>query len=298
MKLRLNGIHSILNQNSVVEPLARARGAYIEIVNLLMDNGIGIIQLVRRKSSYMTLLVLFLVIIIIKSLSSNSIIKRRGKSGELSARSELLLLDTEKYKIFNDITVVNGNVMTQIDHVVVSIYGIFVIETKNYSGLITGEERSNRWTQHLVKRKVGFRNPIYQNYGHIKVLEETLKLENRMFISIIAFTNKVKLSILSDTHVIHIINLKDVIISYKDEVLSSEEVKKICEELQNIKDKTTSQNIKRHQMFVRRKRREYIESIRVNICPRCKGKLIIRRGKYGAFYGCSNFPKCRFVKSL
>ena len=33
-----------------------------------------------------------------------------------------------------------------------------------------------------------------------------------------------------------------------------------------------------------------------NICPRCGGRLVLREGKYGPFYGCENYPKCRFKK--
>lgn len=37
--------HCILNQNSVVHPLARAKGAYMDIIKELMDNEVGIHQL-------------------------------------------------------------------------------------------------------------------------------------------------------------------------------------------------------------------------------------------------------------
>ncbi|RXT00976.1 hypothetical protein EIZ39_25765 [Ammoniphilus sp. CFH 90114] len=32
------------------------------------------------------------------------------------------------------------------------------------------------------------------------------------------------------------------------------------------------------------------------ICPRCEGELLERTGKHGSFYGCSNYPKCRYTK--
>ena len=38
------------------------------------------------------------------------------------------------------------------------------------------------------------------------------------------------------------------------------------------------------------------EKIDNNICPRCGGKLVLRNGKYGDFYGCENYPKCKFIK--
>lgn len=34
----------------------------------------------------------------------------------------------------------------------------------------------------------------------------------------------------------------------------------------------------------------------IEVCPRCGGSLVERSGKYGKFFGCSNYPKCRFIK--
>jgi len=31
------------------------------------------------------------------------------------------------------------------------------------------------------------------------------------------------------------------------------------------------------------------------LCPKCGGKLVERTGKFGPFYGCSNFPKCKYT---
>ena len=33
-------------------------------------------------------------------------------------------------------------------------------------------------------------------------------------------------------------------------------------------------------------------------CSRCDGSLIKRRGQFSMFYGCSNYPKCRFTKKI
>ena len=48
--------------------------------------------------------------------------------------------------------------------------------------------------------------------------------------------------------------------------------------------------------------KEHIENIKKTqveikqgICPRCGGKLVERNGQYGTFYGCSNYPRCKFI---
>jgi len=34
------------------------------------------------------------------------------------------------------------------------------------------------------------------------------------------------------------------------------------------------------------------------VCPKCGGNLVERIGKYGKFYGCSNYPKCQYTKNI
>ena len=97
---------------------------------------------------------------------------------------------------------------SQIDHVVVSNYGIFVIETKNYKGWILGNEYDDYWTQIIFKRKEKLRNPIKQNFGHIRALEEHLKeFIGVKSISIVVFTTKADLKVKTQTDVVYTVNL-------------------------------------------------------------------------------------------
>ena len=93
--------------------------------------------------------------------------KIKGYIGEKQVSKRLRKLNKRKYKVLNNVLLKTANGSTQIDHVVISIYGIFVIETKNYKGLIFGSENDENWTQVIYKNKGKFRNPIKQNYGHV-----------------------------------------------------------------------------------------------------------------------------------
>ncbi len=74
--------------------------------------------------------------------------------------------------MLNDLTLPDGEgATTQIDHLLLSPFGVFVIETKNYKGWIFGSERQKQWTQKIYKKSFKFQNPIHQNYKHMKVLE-------------------------------------------------------------------------------------------------------------------------------
>lgn len=103
--------------------------------------------------------------------------KFKGKMGEKVIQFQHKhFLDNEQYVLFNDCTLpTSDGLTTQIDHILVSCFGVFVIETKNYKGWIYGGEHQKMWTQTLYKNKYKFQNPIHQNYKHIKVLEALLQ---------------------------------------------------------------------------------------------------------------------------
>ncbi|KAA0915307.1 nuclease-related domain-containing protein [Psychrobacter sp. ANT_WB68] len=105
-----------------------------------------------------------------------------------------LKLEKDVYHRLNNITLplANGG-STQIDHIIVSVYGIFVIETKNYKGWIFGNEKQRQWTQVIMGRKYKFQNPLHQNYLHIKTLADLLELELSYFHPMIAFIGECEL---------------------------------------------------------------------------------------------------------
>ena len=150
----------------------------------------------------------------------------KGKLGEKSVAKKLKKLDKHKYKVINDVILKTSRGTSQIDHLVVSNYGIFVIETKNYQGWIVGSENTANWQQIIYNKKNFFRNPIKQNYGHIKAIEENLKLNNKIkYISIIVFMNGCDLKVNTTTPVLYEHDLLKQIYKYKKQLLLEEEVK-------------------------------------------------------------------------
>lgn len=112
----------------------------------------------------------------------------RGRLGENWAAFELEGLDGSIYELYHDLylTRTDGQGTAQIDHIVLSPYGIFVIETKNLSGWIYGREREPRWTQVLAGGiKNTFQNPLHQNYCHTEALRCHLNLPKELFLSVI-----------------------------------------------------------------------------------------------------------------
>ena len=91
--------------------------------------------------------------------------KIKGEIGESFVRGELNKLDKTNYIVLNDILLLSEGSLktTQIDHVLISVYGVFCIETKNYKGWIFGNARHKYWTQVIYHRKQKFYNPLWQN---------------------------------------------------------------------------------------------------------------------------------------
>ena len=142
--------------------------------------------------------------------------KFRGFMGEFWVKLELEKLPKDKYIILNDIMIKDEHGTHQIDYLVLSHFGIFVIEMKNYYGLIKGKEFDNKWCQFLGKTKNYFVNPLHQNYGHIKSLSNLLKLDDKYFISIICFSNQAKIDVKSNSTVTQVDYLKNDILKYKE----------------------------------------------------------------------------------
>jgi restriction system protein len=69
----------------------------------------------------------------------------------------------------------------------VSPFGVFVIETKNYKGWILGDEKQRQWTQQIYRKKNRFQNPLHQNQLHVRALMDFLALPESAFRSVIFF---------------------------------------------------------------------------------------------------------------
>lgn len=211
-------------------------------------------------------------------MSLTSLVK--GVVGELMGNlAGKLFLDNQTYRSLNNVTLNTSNGTTQIDHVIASRYGIFVIEAKNYQGWIFGGERQAEWTQSFPGgKKFKFQNPLRQNYRHIKALSEFLGLPEDRFHSVVMFWGESEFK----TEMPHNVMSSGytAYIKSKSEVLfSDEEVAQIVEALQTgrlptglLKGLAT--------------RRQHLDSLRerhqsTTRCPKCGAELLERVVKSG-----------------
>lgn len=224
----------------------------------------------------------------------------KGRMGEYQVKSTLKKLDIEKYIVLNDLFIANEKgETTQIDHVVISVYGIFVIETKNYKGWITGNKDSLYWKQTIYKRKEKLFNPIKQNKAHINKLKELLnEYPDVPFISIVAFSNGSTFKFDTPYGVMHISDVLKFILSYEKPVITFDEVEIISEIINKAKIEPTREAKAEHIKRIKTEKTLRESKIENDICPYCDGELVLRKSQYGEFKGCRNYPKCKFTYNL
>ncbi|MBN1524316.1 MAG: NERD domain-containing protein [Spirochaetales bacterium] len=246
---------------------------------------------------YIFLFLFIIVAVIILKIKAPVI---KGAFGEFKVKWYLNKLDGEEYIVLNDLLLKTSHGTSQIDHVVVSPYGIYVIEVKNYKGWIHGHEKSEYWTQSIYKTKYIFRNPIKQNRAHINALKEILSDFKRVpCYSIVVFAGSAELiNVENVTPVIYSHELYNTIIELRESPdLSIDQVSAITKKLHDatVEDAATKSE---HIHQVQNAPYERSQNEKTKVCPWCKGMLIPRHGKYGTFIGCTNYPECMYTRNV
>lgn len=235
---------------------------------------------------------------------------QKGKRGENLIYQELCRLPVG-YHILNDAIFRTERGTTQIDHLVVSKYGIFAIETKNYRGVIYGDDNKQEWKQVIVTRvryknkwwkvykyvtKNTFYNPVKQACGHAVELKKNIAdIVDVPVIPIVVFVGSADISnVKTNRIVLYASQLNNAISSFRNVVLSEEQIYAIKERI-NQRNVRAIVDDSTHKKNVRNVANKVNNTINSGICPRCNGKLVYRQGRYGSYYSCSNYPNCKFT---
>lgn len=112
----------------------------------------------------------------------------KGTMGEARVgRLLATMLERNRYTVLNSLTLPRNGGTVQIDHVVISKFGIFVIDTVFMRGWISGAEFQDRWKQHRLKRFTRFQNPLHLNQLKLQALARLLQLPESRFYSVVVF---------------------------------------------------------------------------------------------------------------
>jgi restriction system protein len=159
-------------------------------------------------------------------------------------------LPADTYVPIHDVTLLSihasSSDTTQIDHIFVSKYGIFVVETKNYKGWIFGNEKQALWTQKLYKKSYRFQNPLRQNYKHQKALQALLDIPLEKIHSVIAFMGEAIFKTPMPKNVTRGGGYVGYIKSFRDVVFSDDEVRGLVAKIEKVRLKAGRATNKRH----------------------------------------------------
>ena len=196
----------------------------------------------------------------------------------------------------------------EIDLLFITRKGIFVIESKNYSGIITGTDLEKQWTAVMFSkndmRKFLFYNPVMQNVNHVKSLRRILDEPNVPMFSFIVFSDRCSISGVTtsadNTYVCNLSQLNkliDTIWNQNLDALTELQVSSIAAQLEPL-TKVSTEVKEKHIASVSDK-----YGTNKEICPKCGGILVRRIAKTGRsagreFLGCSNYPNCRFTRNI
>ncbi len=255
---------------------------------------------------FVLLALIAIIVIIFIYLSSPP----KGNVGEnrVSSKAKSFTRKNIESESFDNVILKTPDGTTQIDHIIISIYGIFVIETKDYMGWIFGDEHQKNWTQSLIgprkfsvfgrrysSIKYKFQNPLRQNYKHIKAVQKFFNVNMNKIFSIIVFTGDSEFKSKMPDNVIELHELPSYLNSYKDQIITTQTVEKLSKKMTDYLLKSEIDEV------------DHIENVINNrnkpICPKCGKEMVLRTAKKGKsagsqFWGCRNFPSCKLTKHL
>lgn len=256
--------------------------------------------------------------------SYNSVRFNKGRLGEFYTYKYLKSLAGYKRYLFNLYVPKNNGETTELDVVLLHESGIYVFESKNYSGWIFGTESQKYWTQTLPigrgrTQKNKFYNPILQNKGHLKWLQAFLVDQTLPFYSYIVFSNRCTLKNITLTsgkhYVVNRYNLFSVVqqnITKAGTHLSSDKIDELFKKLYPLTQVDEAEKIIHIRNIQQRTQDNFLQDISTatlapniekTLCPRCGGQLVMRIASKGKrqgkrFLGCSNYPKCRYIENF
>ncbi|MBC7752270.1 MAG: NERD domain-containing protein [Candidatus Saccharibacteria bacterium] len=220
----------------------------------------------------------------------------KGVMGEFIVNlTAKLFLDKQKYHLIKNVTLPTEDGTTQIDHIIVSKYGVFVVETKNMKGWIFGNAHQKTWTQKIYKHSSKFQNPLHQNYKHVKTLESLLELNDQQMHSVVVFVGDSTFKTDMPENVTYGGGYIRYIKSKTQRVLTDVQVTEITKKITagrlTPSFKTNREHVKHIKTIVAEK-----EKTDVQTCPACQSPMMMRETKKGQnignkFWGCSKFSK-------
>lgn len=233
----------------------------------------------------------------------------KGSMGEYITK--YYLNATTDTLVLHDVLIKNDEDMTsQIDLLIIGGTGIYVVEVKRYDNAkIYGNGKRSTWYYYLGGKKYDIYSPLKQNKKHIEYLKNFLAdFGGIPYFSVLTIIcNDIKVDDINDnpdspdTFICNSLPAMSkglrLLSKDKPEVLDGEERQKIFDYIQNNQQVGKEARLA-HKEKVKEIKKDIDDVKKQNLCPYCKIPLVLRKGKYGEFYGCSNYPKCKYTRKI
>ncbi len=155
------------------------------------------------------------------SFRTNGFSSFQNRGEALLARVALANFGPPDYHLMNHVTLQMTDGTTQVDHILVSRFGVFVIETKDYGGWIFANPTQPKWTQVLFHLRFKFQNPIFQNKRHVRAVQGLLDfLPSDAINSVVVFTGEAAFKTETPEGVVSVSGLVDYLRAHAVEVMS------------------------------------------------------------------------------
>ena len=176
--------------------------------------------------------------------------KVSGDVGELTLSSVLGSLP-DYYHVMDDVLLQTKKGSTQLDHIIVSPFGIFIIETKNHKGMIFGDCFGQVWTQVLPGRgHFKMYSPVLQNAGHIRHLSQQTNIPINIMQGVIVFTNQdANLMNVNCPFCFNVDRLYEYITSFQNPILDDKLIQKAINRIDKV-DTNSYMNRKKHIEYI------------------------------------------------
>ena len=202
-------------------------------------------------------------------------------------------LDKKIYCQLNNLTLATANGTTQIDHVIVSRHGIFVIEAKNIDGWIFGDVHSPQWSIIKPGRKFLIQNPLHQNHRHVRAIVEGFGIEETKVHSLVMFWGDCEFKTPMPANVMSA-GYATYIKSFTARLFEDQQVSDMVASLESGALPKTWETRQTHLASLQARHAS------TSVCAKCGSALVVRTARNGAnvgakFFGCSAYPKCRYT---
>ena len=205
------------------------------------------------------------------------------------------------YRIVRNLMFETPTGTTQLDFTIVSAFGIFIVEVKNYQGWIFGDPSQQHWTQCVGGgRKFQFQNPIRQNFRHLAVMSEKTGIPQNLIFPVIAFGNECEFKTEMPANVVHFNEVASYIQKFDTVVIKPEQLTEIMETFLSWDNDIDAKKKREHVQNLRDAHAPAPIDARNVLCPVCGNRMVLRHGKGDRppFWGCSKYPGCKGIRAV